>query len=92
MDIEFAEYEVLFSETCKSIVQYDHLLIEIHADERHKAKTVIRRLDELNFEMLAGNQGDGVYFFGNRLRSELAEARSLTAKADRSDDCKNESA
>jgi FkbM family methyltransferase len=69
MDIEFAEYEVLFSETCKSIVQYDHLLIEIHEDERHKAKTLIRRLDELNFEMLAGNRGDGVYFFGNRLRS-----------------------
>jgi hypothetical protein len=69
MDIEFAEYEVLFSETCKSIVRYDHLLIEINADERHKAKTVVRRLDELNF----------------------AEARSLTAKADRSDDCKNES-
>jgi FkbM family methyltransferase len=67
MDIEFAEYEVLFSETCKSIVQYDYLLIEIHEDEQHKEKTLIRRLDELNFEMLAGNRGDGVYFFGNRL-------------------------
>jgi FkbM family methyltransferase len=67
MDIEFAEYEVLFSETCKSIVQYDYLLIEIHVDEHHKEKTLIRRLDELNFEMLAGNRGDGVYFFGNRL-------------------------
>jgi FkbM family methyltransferase len=70
MDIEFAEYEVLFSDTCKSIVQCDYLLIEIHEDERHAAKTLIRRLDELNFEMLAGNRGDGVYFFGNRLRSK----------------------
>jgi FkbM family methyltransferase len=69
MDIEFAEYEVLFSETCKSIVQYDYLLIEIHEDEHRKEKTLIQRLDELNFEMLAGNRGDGVYFFGNRLCS-----------------------
>jgi len=94
MDIEFAEYEVLFSETCKSIVRYDHLLIEIHEDEQHKAKPLIRRLGELNFEIITGNgnQGTAVYFFGNRLRSELAEARSLTAKANRSDDCKNESA
>jgi FkbM family methyltransferase len=74
MDIEFAEYEVLFSETCKSIVQYDHLLIEIHEDERHKEKALIQRLDELNFEMLAGkgNRADSVYFFGNRLRREHA--------------------
>ena len=70
MDIEFAEYEVLLSETCKSIVQYDHLLVEIHEDEQHKAKPLIRRLGELNFEMIAGNgnQGTGVYFFGNRLK------------------------
>jgi FkbM family methyltransferase len=72
MDIEFAEYEVLFSETCQSIVQYDHLLIEIHEDEQHKETALIQRLDELNFEMLAGksNRGDGVYFFGNRLRRQ----------------------
>ena len=69
MDIEFAEYEVLFSATCKSIVQYDHLLIEIHEDEQHKARTLIRRLGELNFEMLTGkdNSDSGVYFFANRL-------------------------
>jgi FkbM family methyltransferase len=74
MDIEFAEYEVLFSETCKSIVQFDHLLIEIHEDERHKAKTLIRRLDELNFEIIAGNGNEGtdVYFFENRLRLQTA--------------------
>ena len=70
MDIEFAEYEVLFSETCRSIVQYAHLLIEIHEDEQHQGKTLIRRLDELNFEMLAGNRGDGVYFFTNRLKDK----------------------
>jgi len=68
MDIEFAEYEVLFSETCKSIVRYDHLLIEIHEDEHHKRKTLIRRLEALNFEMIADEPGDGVYFFRNRLR------------------------
>jgi len=70
MDIEFAEYEVLFAETSKSIAQYDHLLIEIHEDEQHKAKTLIRLLGELNFELIAGNgnQGTAVYFFGNRLR------------------------
>jgi FkbM family methyltransferase len=69
MDIEFAEYEVLLSETCKSIVQYDHLLLEIHEDESHKGSALIRRLGELNFEMLAGkgNQGTSVYFFENRL-------------------------
>jgi FkbM family methyltransferase len=72
MDIEFAEYEVLFSETCKSIVQYDYLLIEIHEDEQHKAKPLIRHLGELNFEIIAGNgnQGTAVYFFENRLRSQ----------------------
>jgi FkbM family methyltransferase len=68
IDIEFAEYEVLLSETCKSISEYDHLLIEIHQDEHHKRKTLIRRLGELNFEMIADDSGDGVYFFGNRLR------------------------
>ena len=66
MDIELAEYEVLLSETCKSIVQYDLLLIEIHTDEQHETKTLVRRLDELNFEILAGNRGDGVYLFRNR--------------------------
>jgi FkbM family methyltransferase len=70
MDIEFAEYEVLFSETCKSIMQYNYLLIEIHEDEQHKGRTLIRRLGELNFEIIAGNgnRGTAVYFFGNRLR------------------------
>ncbi|HYZ74172.1 MAG TPA: FkbM family methyltransferase, partial [Chthoniobacterales bacterium] len=74
MDIEFAEYEVLFSATCKSIVQYDHLLIEIHEDEQHKARTLIRRLRELNFEIIAGNGNEGtdVYFFENRLRLQTA--------------------
>jgi FkbM family methyltransferase len=69
MDIEFAEYEVLFSETCKSIVQYDHLLIEIHEDEHRKKKMLIQRLDELNFEIIGvnGNHETNVYFFGNRL-------------------------
>jgi FkbM family methyltransferase len=69
MDIEFAEYEVLFSETCKSIVQYDHLLIEIHEDEENKARKLIQRLGELNFEIIAGKgkQGTNVYFFVNRL-------------------------
>lgn len=82
MDIEFAEYEVLCSETCKSIVQYDHLLIEIHEDEQHKAGTLIQRLSELNFEIIAGNgsQGTNVYFFGNRLRSETANALESTRK------------
>jgi FkbM family methyltransferase len=83
MDIEFAEYEVLLSETCKSIEQYDHLLIEIHEDEQHKAKPLIRRLGELNFEKIAddGNQGTAVYFFGNRFRSGLVEARSLRGES-----------
>jgi FkbM family methyltransferase len=69
MDIEFAEHEVLFSETCKSIVQYHHLLIEIHEDEHRKKKMLVQRLDELNFEIIGGNgnQGTNVYFFGNRL-------------------------
>jgi FkbM family methyltransferase len=82
MDIEFAEYEVLFSETCKSIVQYDYLLIEIHEDDHRKKDSLIQRLDELNFEMLAGesNRWKGVYFFGNRLRSETANARESTRK------------
>jgi FkbM family methyltransferase len=82
MDIEFAEYEVLFSATCKSIVQYDHLLIEIHEDEQHKAKTLIRRLAELNFEMLPGkdDRDSSVYFFGNRLRSETANGHEATRK------------
>jgi FkbM family methyltransferase len=70
MDIEFAEYEVLFSGTCKSIGHYDYLLIEIHEDEQHKAKPLVRRLDELNFEIIGGNgnQGTSVYFLGNRHR------------------------
>jgi FkbM family methyltransferase len=87
MDIEFAEYEVLFSETCKSVVQYDHLLIEIHEDEHHKKEGLIRRLDELNFEMIAGNgnQGTDVYFFENRLRSQTAKgsAYGVTGREDK---------
>jgi FkbM family methyltransferase len=77
MDIEFAEYEVLFSETCNSIMQYDHLLIEIHEDEQHKARTLIQRLGQLNFEIVAGNGNGGtnVYFFENRLRSQTANGR-----------------
>jgi FkbM family methyltransferase len=78
MDIEFAEYEVLFSETCKSVVQYDHLLMEIHEDGRHEKKALVRRLDELNFEMLTGEDSpdSGVYFFGNRLRQQQGVASS----------------
>jgi FkbM family methyltransferase len=77
MDIEFAEHEVLFSETCKSIVQYDHLLIEIHEDQHRKKKMLVQRLDELNFEIIAGNgnQGTSVYFFENRLSKRESHAK-----------------
>jgi FkbM family methyltransferase len=72
MDIEFAEYEVLFSETCQSISQCDYLIIEIHEDEQRKKGSLVQRLGELSFEMLASESSrwEGVYFFGNRRRRQ----------------------
>jgi FkbM family methyltransferase len=68
MDIEFAEYEIIFSQTSQTIVRYDYLLIEIHEDNTHFEGALIERLKLLGFEILAGRgmRSYDVYLFGNR--------------------------
>lgn len=70
MDIEFAEYEIVFSETCQTIVRYDYVLIEIHEDNTHSERLLIQRLEALGFEMIAGKgkRRYDVYLFGNKER------------------------
>jgi FkbM family methyltransferase len=70
VDIEFAEYEIFFSETCQTIDRYDYLLIEIHEDDTHSERPLIQRLEALGFETIAGKgkRRHDVYLFGNRHR------------------------
>jgi FkbM family methyltransferase len=64
MDVEGAEYEILHSDTCQSLLRTKFLIIEIHNGERAK---LMERICSLGFrEVFAdGNANDGVHCFEN---------------------------
>jgi FkbM family methyltransferase len=64
MDVEGAEYEILHSDTCQSLLRTKFLIIEIHGGERAK---LMERICSLGFHDIAadGKPNDGVHCFEN---------------------------
>jgi FkbM family methyltransferase len=65
IDIEGAEYEVFFSETCGSIRRFEFLIIEIHDHEKWTKEDLIQRIASFGFELIPdpNPQDADVYFF-----------------------------
>lgn len=65
IDIEGAEYEVLFSATCQSISRFKHLLIEIHPHSKFSSESLIQKLESFGFKNATDlNTRDAdVYYF-----------------------------
>ena len=71
IDIEGAEYEVLFSETCGSIRRFAFLIIEIHKHEKWTEKEAIQRIESFGFELVPdpNPQDADVFFFRRKQRA-----------------------
>ena len=65
IDVESAEYEILFTETCGSIRRFEFLIIEIHKHDRWTAQELIRRIESFGFEPVPVPNAEhaDVYFF-----------------------------
>ncbi len=57
MDIEIAEYVVLFSETCQSLRRFRNFIIEIHPNEKTSVADLIRRIESFGFENVTDPDG-----------------------------------
>jgi FkbM family methyltransferase len=68
IDVEVAEYEIFFSETCSSIRRFAFLIIEIHPHEKWTTEDLIRRITSFGFELIPdpNPQDASVYFFQRR--------------------------
>lgn len=67
IDIEGAEFEVLFSETCGSIRRFAFLIIEIHKHDKWTEADAIRRIESFGFELVPDpNPQDADVFFFKR--------------------------
>jgi FkbM family methyltransferase len=67
IDIELAEYEVLYSDTCSNLTQCEFLLIEIHPHPSLSTDALIERIKKFGFELIADASPDFalVYLFRN---------------------------
>jgi FkbM family methyltransferase len=67
IDIELAEYEVLYSDTCRTFTQCEFLLIEIHPHPSLSTDALIERIKKFGFEPVADASPDfaSVYLFRN---------------------------
>lgn len=55
MDIEGAEYEVLFSTECSCLARCKYLIIELHEHEKISKSDLINRIEELGLKQVAVN-------------------------------------
>ena len=67
IDIELAEYEILYSDTCRNLTQCEFLLIEIHPHPSLSTDALIERIKKFGFELVADGSPDcaWVYLFRN---------------------------
>jgi FkbM family methyltransferase len=67
IDIELAEYEVLYSDTCQNLTQCEFLLIEIHPHPSLSSDALIERIKKFGFELIADASPEfaWVYLFRN---------------------------
>jgi FkbM family methyltransferase len=67
IDVELAEYEVLYSDTCRNLTQCEFLLIEIHPHPSLSSDALITRIKKFGFELIADGSPDcaWVYLFRN---------------------------
>ena len=65
IDIELAEYEVLYSDTCRNLSQCEFLLIEIHPHPTLSTDALIERIKKFGFELIGDSSPDHpwVYLF-----------------------------
>ena len=67
IDIELAEYEVLYSDSCRNLAQCEFLLIEIHPHPSLSTDALIERIKKYGFDLIADGSPDFacVYLFRN---------------------------
>ncbi|TLD71260.1 FkbM family methyltransferase [Phragmitibacter flavus] len=65
IDIEGAEYEILFSESCQSVRRFKHILIEIHPHKEFPTEKLIAALQKFGFKNTtdANTRDADVYYF-----------------------------
>jgi len=83
IDIELAEYEVLYSDSCHYLTQCEFLLIEIHPHPTLSTDALIKRIKEFGFELIADGSPDcaWVYLFRNCLNenSDFPNSRAVVS-------------
>jgi FkbM family methyltransferase len=83
IDIELAEYEVLYSDTCRNLTQCEFLLIEIHPLPWLSIDALIERIKKFGFELVADGGPDfpWVYLFRNSSAASPQKSRVVTSRA-----------
>jgi hypothetical protein len=71
IDVEGAEYEIFFSETCGSIRRFAFLIIEIHEHEKRTKEDLIQRISSFGFDLVPdpNPQDAAVYFFKQKAKA-----------------------
>jgi FkbM family methyltransferase len=68
IDIEGAEYEMLLSDTCRSITRFKFLIIEIHMRPGYSSQELVDRISALGFRLISDpgtRTANAEYFFRN---------------------------
>jgi FkbM family methyltransferase len=63
IDIELAEYEILYSDTCRNLTQCEFVLIEIHPHPSLSTTTLIERIKKFGFELIADGSPDCAWIY-----------------------------